>query len=84
MDILILLIILNFIASITLGWVLISRPLQVIEFQKRLYYKINWRMEPVNMDLEVRNTRIMGFMIMGVVITVILYTMFLTGGKFRL
>jgi hypothetical protein len=63
-----------FLASIALGLFLILRPDQVIELQKRFYFKINWRMEPVNMALEIRNTRMMGFMIMGVVIACIVYT----------
>jgi len=57
-----------FLASIGLGLFLILRPAQAIELQKRFYFKINWRMEPVNMALEIRNTRMMGFMLMGVVV----------------
>ena len=63
-----------FLGGIAVGSLLILRPGQVIEFQKRFYFKINWRMEPVNMALEIRNTRRMGFMIMGVVIVCIVYT----------
>lgn len=57
-----------FLAAIALGLLLILRPLQAIEFQKWFYFKINWRMEPVNMALEIRNTRIMGLMLMGAVV----------------
>jgi len=62
-----------FLASIALGLLLILRPAQVIELQKRFYFKINWRMKPVNMALEIRNTRMMGFMVMGVVTVFVVY-----------
>ena len=62
-----------FLAIIAFGLVLILRPSQVIEFQKRFYATINWRVEPVNMATEIRNTRMMGFMILGVVIIRIAY-----------
>ncbi len=57
-----------FLASSAIGLFLILRPAQTIELQKQFYFKINWRMEPINMALEIRNTRIMGFMILGAVI----------------
>lgn len=63
-----------FFGGIAVGSLLILRPGQVIEFQRRFYFKINWRMEPVNTALEIRNTRRMGFMIIGVVIACIVYT----------
>jgi len=66
-----------FLASIGLGLFLILRPAQAIEFQKRFYFKINWRMEPVNMAIEIRNTRIMGFMLMGVAIAFSVTALFL-------
>lgn len=69
-----------FLANIVLGLFLILRPVQVIELQKRFYLKINWRMEPVNMALEIRNTRIMGFMLMGAVIALGMYV-FISGLK---
>ena len=68
-----------FLGGIAVGSLLILRPGQVIEFQKRFYFKINWRMEPINMALEIRNTRIMGFIMMGVVIACIVYTIVLHG-----
>ncbi len=64
-----------FLASIALGLLLILRPAQAIELQKQFYFKINWRMEPVNMALEIRNTRMMGFMMVGVVIVIVVYAL---------
>ncbi len=62
-----------FLASLAIGLLLILRPAQAIELQQRFYFKINWRMEPVNMALEIRNTRMMGFMIMGVMTVFVVY-----------
>ncbi len=69
-----------FLASIAMGLLLILRPALAIELQKRFYLKINWHMDPVNMALEIRNTRIMGFMLMGVVISIAIYA-FICGSK---
>ncbi len=35
-------------------------PGKVIAFQQKFYARINWRMEPISMSKEVRNTRLMG------------------------
>ncbi len=42
------------------GLLLFLRPELAIEIQKRFYAKINWRIEPISMPKEIRNTRIMG------------------------
>ena len=62
-----------FLVSIALGLFLILRPARAIEIQQQFYFKINWRMEPVNMALEIRNTRIMGLMVMAVAIVLAVY-----------
>ena len=62
-----------FLASIAIGVLLILRPARAIELQKRFYFRINWCMEPVNMALEIRNIRMMGFMIMGVVTVFVVF-----------
>ena len=46
--------------SILLGVFLMARPKQVIDAQITFYRWINWRMEPVSWEKEIRNTRIMG------------------------
>ena len=42
------------------GLFLISKPHLAIELQRRFYAKINWKIEPISMQKELRNTRIMG------------------------
>lgn len=36
------------------------RPEKAIKLQIKFYAKINWKMEPINKGLEIRNTRLMG------------------------
>jgi hypothetical protein len=69
-----------FLGSIILGLFLIVRPLHTIELQKQFYLRINWRMEPVNLSLEIRNTRIMGFIVLGAAVGLGLYAL-INGGK---
>ena len=42
------------------GLFMFMRPEAAIELQRRFYARINWRMEPISMSKELRNTRIMG------------------------
>ncbi|MGB3241575.1 MAG: hypothetical protein WBB66_01815 [Candidatus Omnitrophota bacterium] len=51
-----------FIAFI--GLFLYAKPSGAIELQKKFYEKINWRIEPVSMEKEIRNTRIMGLILL--------------------
>ncbi len=65
------LILFSFIA-IVIGFVLFLNPAFTIEIQRRFYEKINWRIEPISMQKEIRNTRIMGlFLIVVGLLTVV-------------
>lgn len=55
--------------ALFLGFFVYRNPMQVIGMQKRFYELINWRMEPISMPKEIRNTRLMGFFL--IVFTVI-------------
>lgn len=49
-------------------------PARAIELQKRFYAKINWRIEPIDMRKELRNTKIMGLsMVIAAILSAILY-----------
>jgi len=50
-------------AIIMLGGAIISFPERVIDIQKWLYSLVNWRMEPISMSKEIRNTRFMGLLL---------------------
>ena len=49
------------IFAIVVGFYLYKNPQKAIGGQIAFYRKINWRMEPVDMAREIRNTRTMGF-----------------------
>lgn len=59
--------------SIVMGLFLFLKPSMVIELQKKFYEKINWRIEPISMQKEIRNTRIMGlFLVIAALAAVLL------------
>lgn len=43
-----------------IGIFFIIKPAFAIEIQRRFYARINWKIEPISMPKEIRNTRIMG------------------------
>ena len=49
------------LSGICVGLFCIFRPALTIELQKRFYGRINWRMEPISMEKELRNPRLMGW-----------------------
>ncbi|MDD5356419.1 MAG: hypothetical protein PHY56_07790 [Candidatus Omnitrophica bacterium] len=42
------------------GIICFTRPLLAIKIQQKFYEKINWKIEPIDLAKELRNTRIMG------------------------
>jgi hypothetical protein len=60
MNLILILDVLAFIFCLFLGSLLFLRPAQAIEMQRRLYLAINWKVEPVSMEKELRMTRYMG------------------------
>lgn len=49
-----------FVVSVMLGLWMFLRPARAIEVQRRFYLMINWRIEPISMRKEIRNTKLMG------------------------
>jgi hypothetical protein len=47
-------------ASILIGLFIFAKPTSAFEIQKRFYALINWRIEPISLQKEIRNTKIMG------------------------
>ncbi len=62
------------LAGTVIGAFLFFKPSRVIEFQIKFYAMINWRMEPISMPLEIRNTRWMGLLLIGFAVFVIIYS----------
>jgi hypothetical protein len=51
-------------AGAIIGLFIYSRPAKAIEIQKSFYEKINWRIEPISMHKEIRNTAAMGLFLL--------------------
>ncbi len=62
-----------FLLSSVIGLFLMTKPQGAIELQRRFYEKINWRIEPISMPKEIRNTRIMGWILAILALIIILY-----------
>ncbi|MFC1480518.1 hypothetical protein ACFL5Y_03625 [Candidatus Omnitrophota bacterium] len=69
-----------FIICVVLGYgiFLLVKPALTIELQQKFYEKINWRMEPISIKKEIRNTQIMGVFLIALVILAVVYI--LSGG----
>lgn len=46
--------------GIASGLFIFFRPALIIELQIKFYERINWRMEPISMPKELKNTKAMG------------------------
>lgn len=64
------------ILSLGMGLFLYRNPIVAIEIQKKFYEKINWRMEPISLAKEIRNTKLMGLFLMAFVLLAAGYTIF--------
>lgn len=51
-------------AAILFGIFLMTAPLKAFEIQKKFYAMINWRIEPISLEKEIRNTRVMGLFLL--------------------
>ncbi len=52
------------VIAIGFGALIVWKPRKVIEIQIALYRPFNWKIEPISMDKEIRNTRIMGMTVL--------------------
>ncbi len=61
--------------SILVGIVFIKVPKETINLQIAIYRFVNWKMEPISWEKEIRNTRIMGViaLICGILSSAILF-----------
>jgi len=63
------------IFSLTFGVFLVLKPTAAFELQRRFYEKINWKIEPISMDKEIRNTKGMGIFLLVFVDIVLIYVL---------
>ena len=59
--------------GIIIGLFVFFKPEMTIEIQKNFYEKINWRIEPISMRKEIRNTKIMGIFLVALSIAAIIF-----------
>ena len=52
------------VIAITFGGLLAWKPKKIIDMQIALYRPFNWKIEPISMEKEIRNTRIMGLVVL--------------------
>ena len=58
--------------STVIGLFVFLKPELTIEIQRKFYEKLNWRIEPINVPKEIRNTKIMGmFLVVVAVLTML-------------
>ena len=62
------------VVSVVAGIVFLAAPRKTIEGQIAIYRLINWRMEPISWEKELRNTRIMGLMALAAGIATFFFT----------
>jgi hypothetical protein len=61
------------IASLILGIFIRGKAELVIEIQRRFYLKINWKIEPISMEKEIHNTKLMGSFLVILSLSAIIY-----------
>jgi uncharacterized membrane protein YidH (DUF202 family) len=59
--------------SLYFGLFVFSKPERAIELQQAFYANINWRMEPISMQREIKSTKIMGLFLIVVTVLIIVY-----------
>jgi len=60
--------------GLAVGAFMVINPALSIEIQRRFYCRINWKIEPISLSKEIRNTRVMGWFL----IILSVATLFLT------
>lgn len=61
------------IAGIIVGLAMFFNAALLIKEQIKFYAKINWRMEPISIPKEIKNTRIMGLVLFAFCVFTIIY-----------
>ncbi len=64
------------ILALGLGLFIYLKPLTAFEIQKKFYALINWKIEPISLQKEIRNTKAMGLFLIVFVFVACLYVWF--------
>lgn len=62
--------------GIIVGLAMFFKTASLIEMQIKFYAKINWRMEPISMPKEIKNTKFMGLVLVTFCLLAIIYVKF--------
>lgn len=63
------------LVSFFIGIFVASKPGAAIELQRKFYAKINWKIEPISMQKELGNTRIMGCFMVAFAIAALVFSL---------
>jgi len=66
-----------YLSGTAVGLAMFFNPAAAIELQRKFYEKINWRIEPISMPKEIRNTKLMGLFLVLAISLAIAYTLIL-------
>ena len=61
------------IPAFLFGLFIFRYPTKTFEIQRQFYALINWRIEPISLEKEIRNTKIMGVFLIFFVIVAFVY-----------
>lgn len=61
------------IIALLVGLFLLLRPQESLEIQRIFYQRINWRIEPISIKREIRNTKAMGLFLICLSIVTVTY-----------
>lgn len=59
--------------GLLVGFLLALNPAEAIEIQRRFYTRINWKIEPISMPKEIRNTRLMGLILIALMLAALFF-----------
>ena len=63
------------VVVIVFGALVAWKPRKTIDMQIALYRPCNWKIEPISMEKEIRNTRIMGLVVLVLGVSALLYVL---------
>lgn len=58
--------------GLAIGLFIAINPISAIEIQRKFYEKINWKIEPISVPQEIRNTRIMGWFLVAILSSILI------------
>ncbi|UCD55119.1 MAG: hypothetical protein JSV93_06325 [Candidatus Omnitrophota bacterium] len=65
-----------FVIAMVFGTLIMWKPRKVIEIEIAVYRAFNWKIEPISMEKEIRNTRSTGAIVFIFGIAALLYVMY--------